>query len=42
MEISKQSGGQGSVRTSFDFRDRVRDWNFQGLSFETESETGIS
>ena len=24
------------------FRDRVRDWSFQSLNFETESETGIN
>ena len=30
---------QGSARPTFAFRDRVRDWNFQSLNFETESET---
>ena len=33
---------QGSVRPTFAFRDRVRDWNVQSLNFETGSETQIS
>ena len=32
---------QGSVRPSFDFEDRVRDWNFWSLNFVTGSETQI-
>ena len=32
---------QGSARPSFDFRDRVWDWTFQGLNFKTESDTKI-
>ena len=32
---------QGSARPTFAFRDRVQDWNFQSLNFETGSETQI-
>ena len=39
--VKVSSPKQGSVRPSFDFRDRVWDWTFQGLNFKTESNTKI-
>ena len=41
QHVKVSSPKQGSVRPSFDFRDRVWDWTFQGLNFKTESDTKI-
>ena len=45
QQVQAQPGmvqqAQGSARPTFVFRDRVRDWNFQSLNFETGSETQI-